>query len=143
MPRAERTLTIERPPETIFAFFTDHGNDPAWRPNVIEIEKVADAPVSTRIHQVIKGPMGRGLAADIQVTANEKPARYAFQVVAGPVRPAGEFRISPSGIGAEVRFALTAELSGIKKLLMSRAVQTSMDGEMAGLDTAKRLIESS
>lgn len=36
MPSAQRTITINRPPEQVFAFFTDHGNDPRWRPYVKE-----------------------------------------------------------------------------------------------------------
>jgi uncharacterized protein YndB with AHSA1/START domain len=143
MPNAHRTIVIARPPNEVFAFFTDHSNDPRWRPEVKEIDPVSQMPVGTRVHQVIKGPGGRGLGADIEVTANEPPSRYAFQVVAGPARPRGEFRFIDRPNGTEVHFTLAAELSGIKKLLMSGAVQRSMDGEMAGLDTAKRLIESS
>jgi uncharacterized membrane protein len=143
MPVAQRTIVIHRPPDEVFAFFTDHAKDPAWRPNVKEIDPVSEAPVGTRIHQVVKGPGGRGIGADIEVTATEPGSRYAFQVVAGPVRPRGEFRFIETPNGTEVHFSLTAELSGIKKLLMGGAVQASMDGEMSGLDTAKRLIESS
>jgi uncharacterized protein YndB with AHSA1/START domain len=143
MPSAERTIAIARPPDVVFDYLTDHANDPAWRPNVVMIDPIADAPVGTRIHQVIRGPMGRGIAADIEVTANQRPSRYAFQVVAGPVRPRGEFLFSPSAAGTDVHFSLSAELSGIKRLLMSGSVQASMDGEMTGLDVAKRLIESS
>ena len=143
MPSAQRTITIDRPPDVVYAFFTDHGNDPRWRPNVVEIEPISGAPVGKRIRQVIKGPGGRGLGADIEITANEPSARYSFQVVAGPIRPRGDFRFAPAGGGTDVRFSLTADLSGLKKLLMSGTVQRSMDGEMAGLDTAKRVIESS
>ena len=143
MPSAQRTIVIHRPPDEVFAFFTDHSKDPSWRPNVREIDPVSGAPVGTRVHQVVKGPMGRGIGADIEVTANEPPTRYAFQVVAGPVRPRGEFRFIETPNGTELHFSLAAELGGIKKVLMSGAVQASMDGEMAGLDTAKRRLESS
>ena len=143
MPSAQRTIVIHRPPDQVFAFFTDHARDPSWRPNVKEIDPVGGAPVGTRVHQVIKGPGGRGIGADIEVTATEPSSRYAFQVVAGPVRPQGEFRFIETPNGTEVHFSLHAELGGIKKLLMARSVQASMDGEMSGLDTAKRLIESS
>ena len=143
MPSAQRTIVIHRPPDQVFAFFTDHARDPSWRPNVKEIDPVGGAPVGTRVHQVIKGPGGRGIGADIEVTATEPSSRYAFQVVAGPVRPRGEFRFIETPNGTEVHFSLHAELGGIKKLLMGRSVQASMDGEMSGLDTAKRLIESS
>jgi uncharacterized membrane protein len=143
MPNAHRTIVIARPPDEVFAFFTDHANDPKWRPFVKEIDPVSGVPVGTRVHQVIKGPGGRGLGADIEVTANEPPSRYAFQVVAGPARPRGEFRFIETPNGTEVHFSLAAELGGIKKWILSGPVQRSMDGEMAGLDTAKRLIESS
>ncbi len=75
------------------------------------------------------------------MTGYEPPTRYAFRVIAGPARPVGEFRIAPSGSGSEVSFSLSAELGGLKSLFMGGAVQRSMDGEMAALDTAKRLIE--
>jgi uncharacterized membrane protein len=143
VPSATRTIVIHRSRDEVFAFFTDHANDPKWRVHVKEMDPVSQVPVGTRIHQVIEGPGGRGLGADIEVTANEPPSRYAFQVVAGPARPRGEFRFIETPTGTEVQFALDAELGGIKKLLMSGAVQRSMDGEMAALDTAKRLIEGS
>jgi uncharacterized protein YndB with AHSA1/START domain len=142
MPSAQRTIVIGRPPDAVFAFFTDPANDRSWRPAVKEISTQDPPGVGRRIHQVVKGPGGRGIGADIEVTANEPSSRYAFQVVAGPVRPLGEFRFIETPNGTEVHFSLNAELSGIKKLLMSGTVQGSMDGEMAGLDTAKRLIES-
>jgi uncharacterized protein YndB with AHSA1/START domain len=142
MPSAHRTIVISRPPDAVFAFFTDPANDRSWRPAVKEISTQDPPGVGRRIHQVVKGPGGRGIGADIEVTANEPSSRYAFQVVAGPVRPQGEFRFIETPNGTEVHFSLNAELSGIKKLLMSGTVQSSMDGEMAGLDTAKRLIES-
>ena len=63
-------------------------------------------------------------------------------MVAGPARPRGEFRFAPSGAGTQVSFSLAADLGGWKKLLMSGPVQRSMDGEMAALDTAKRMIEA-
>jgi carbon monoxide dehydrogenase subunit G len=141
MPHAERTITINRPPEDVFGFFTDHANDPVWRPNVVEIDHVSGAAVGTRIHQVIKGPMGRGLAADIEITADDRPTRYAFQVVAGPARPKGEFRFRPSGAGTEVSFSLDADLGALKGLFMNGPVQSSMDGEMRGLDQAKARLE--
>lgn len=143
MPSASRTITIDRPPETVHAFFANHANDARWRPAIHSIDPVDGGSPGTRIRQVVNGPGGRGIDADIEVTANEPPTRYAFRAVAGPVRPRGEFRFAPAGAGTEVRFSLDAELSGLKRLLMGRMVQGSMDGEMRGLDTAKRILEGS
>jgi uncharacterized protein YndB with AHSA1/START domain len=141
MPSAQRTIVIDRPPDQVFAFFTDPTKDQSWRPHVKEIAAEGPLRVGSRIHQVVDGPGGRGIAADIQVTGYEPPSRYAFEVVAGPARPKGEFRLAPAGTGTQVTFSLSAELGGIKKFLMSRPVQSSMDGEMAALDTAKVKLE--
>jgi uncharacterized protein YndB with AHSA1/START domain len=142
MPSASRTITVNRPPDEVFRFFSTPANDPKWRTHVKEIEAAGAPAVGSRIHQVIAGPGGRGIPADIEITAYEPSTRYAFKVTAGPARPVGEFRFAPNGAGTDLTFTLDAELGGIKKLLMSGSVQKSMDGEMASLDTAKRLIET-
>ena len=45
-------------------------------------------------------------------------------------------------LATEVTFTLDAQLSGLKRLLMSNAVQKTMDAEVAGLDRAKSVLES-
>jgi len=141
MPSAQRTIVINRPVEEVFAFFTDPTNDVSWRPHVKEVSTEGPVAEGSRIHQVVTGPAGRGIPADIEVTALEPPTRYAFQVVAGPVRPLGEFRFTADGDTTTVSFSLTAELTGLKKLVMSRPVQNSMDGEKRALDRAKAILE--
>jgi uncharacterized membrane protein len=143
MPHAQRTIRIDRPADQVFAFFADPGNDQKWRPHVKEISAEGPARAGSTIHQVVTGPGGRGIPADIEVTDYEPPSRYGFKVTAGPVRPVGEFRFASTGDATEVSFSLTAELGGVKKLLMSKPVQKSMDGEMASLDNAKAIIEAS
>lgn len=143
MPSAQHSVVINRPVEEVFAFFTDPSNDPKWRTHLKEIS--ADGPVAagSRVHQVIKGPGGRGIPADIEVTAYEPSTRYAFRVIAGPVRPAGEFRLAAEHGSTTVSLSLAAELTGLKKLVMSRSVQRAMDGETHSLDRAKAVIEGS
>jgi uncharacterized protein YndB with AHSA1/START domain len=142
MPSAQRSITINRPVETVFAFFTDPSNDPRWRTHLKEISTDTPVRLGARIHQVIQGPAGRDMPADIEVTAYEPETRYAFRVVQGPVRPVGEFRFVPDGDATTVSLSLSADLSGLKKLLLARTVQGAMDGEVHGLDRAKALIES-
>jgi carbon monoxide dehydrogenase subunit G len=143
MPRAQRSVRIARPVEEVFAFFTDPANETRWRGSQVK-EFTATGPVAvgTRIHQVVAGPMGRGIDADIEVTDLEPNASYAFRGVAGPVRPEGEYRFHPEGAETEVTFTLDAPLSGIKKLLMQSNVQKAMEAEMGALDTAKALLET-
>lgn len=143
MPAARRTIVIDRPVEEVFAFFTTPSNDLRWRPHVRQIDGPTQMEVGARIHQVVAGPGGRGIDADIEVTDYSPSTAYGFKVVAGPARPQGAYTFTGMGPDAtEVTFTLSAELGGLKKLVMAGPVQKSMDGEMASLDTAKSLLEA-
>ena len=141
MAEATHTVLIDRPIDEVFAFFSTPSNDPTWRTQVKEISGQPRA--GARIHQVVKGPGGTDFPADMEVTAFEPPTRYAFRVVAGPVRPEGEFRLASVGAQTEVTFHLRAEIKGLKALALARPAQSAMDSEVAGLDTAKRHLEGS
>ena len=143
MPSAQRSVVINRPVEDVFAFFTDPSNEPRWRTHLKEVAAQGPVAVGSRVHQVVKGPGGRGIPADIEITTYEPATRYAFRVVAGPVRPVGEFRFAPDGDTTTVSLSLAADLTGLKRLLLSRSVQGAMDGEMQALDRAKAIIEGS
>lgn len=142
MPHAERTITINRPPEQVFAFFTDPANDRRWRSGVKEVAAAGAPARGARVHQVVAGPGGRSIPADIEIDAYEPPARYAFHAVAGPVRPTGQYTFGAAGGGTTVSFSLNADLGGWKKWVMGGQVQKSMDAEMANLDRAKAILEA-
>jgi uncharacterized membrane protein len=143
MPAAQRSVDINRPRGEVFDFFTNPTNESRWRTHLKEVSASGPVGVGSRVHQVVKGPGGRGIPADIEVTGYQPPDRYAFRVVSGPVRPTGEYRFAGLGDTTTVSLSLEAQMSGLKKLLMSRAVQKSMDGEMRALDRAKALLENS
>ena len=142
MASAQRTVRIERDPETVFAFLTDPANDRSWRSGVKEMSASGAPGVGRRIHQVVAGPGGRGINADIEVTGYEPPARYAFRTTSGPVRPEGEYRLAAAGgTATDVTFSLAAEVGGWKRLVMGGMVQKTMEAEMAALDRAKAVLE--
>lgn len=142
MPEAERTVRIRRSPAAVFAYFADGENDPQWRPAVKEI--VRDGPIGPGMtyRQRVAGPGGRAIPSDFRVTAYEPDRHLAFEVTAGPVRPVGDYRFEPADDGTDVTFKLSAGLSGLKKLLMAKPVQQSMDSEVAALDRAKEILEN-
>lgn len=142
MPQAERTIVIARPQAEVWSFFADAENDKRWRTGVKVIHREGPLAVGTRYTQRIAGPGGRQIPADIEITALEPDSRVAFRGVAGPVRPEGGYVFAAAEGGTAVTFSLAAEMTGIRKLLMSKPVQKSMDAEMANLDKAKTLLES-
>jgi uncharacterized protein YndB with AHSA1/START domain len=144
MPSAQRSVRIARPVADVFAFFTDPANEQRWRSSHLkEFQSHEPLAVGTRVRQVLAGPMGRDIDADIEVTELDQDARYAFRTIAGPVRPTGAFDFRPVAEGTEVTLRLDATLGGLKKLLMGASVQKAMNGEVAALDRAKAVLEGS
>jgi uncharacterized protein YndB with AHSA1/START domain len=142
MASAQRSITIARPVEQVFAFVADGENGSRWRSGQIDIKRIAGEGVGTRYAQRVPGPMGRRVSADYEITVFEPNRRLEFQTVAGPVRPHGRYDFEPVEDGTVLTFALDAQLTGIRKLLMGRMVQGSMEAEVAALDRLKRVLEA-
>ncbi|MFI5225043.1 MAG: SRPBCC family protein [Candidatus Limnocylindrales bacterium] len=141
MPSASNTTTIARPPADVFAFVADGLNAPKWRPGVIDISLTSGSGLGAVYRQGVKGPGGRRIDADYEVTGFEPDRSLSFRAIAGPVRPTGDYRLEAVSQGTRITFSLEAELSGIKKLLMGGAVQKTMDAEVASLGTLKAVLE--
>jgi uncharacterized membrane protein len=142
MPTARQQVTIQRPAEDVFAYIADGLNGPSWRTGITDVGLVSGSGVGATYKQGVKGPGGRRVDADYMITAYEPNHRLAFEAIAGPVRPTGEYLLEEVGDGTRLTFSLQAELSGIKRLLMSGAVQKTMDVEVAATERLKQLLES-
>ena len=142
MPSAQHSVTIQRPVGDVFAFVADGLNGPKWRPGILDIAHMSGEGVGATYKQGVKGPGGRRIAADFEVTASEPNRRLAFRAVAGPVRPNGEYRFEAAGSGTKLSFALEAELGFLKNLVMGGAVQRTMDAEVQAIERLKRVLES-
>jgi uncharacterized protein YndB with AHSA1/START domain len=142
MPSATRTITIDRPIADVFAFIADGTKAQQWRTGVLDISLAGGQGVGQRWTQGVKGPGGRRIAADFEITAFDPPIKLDFETVAGPVRPTGGYLLTASGADAtDVTFWLRAEVGGLKGLLMGGSVQKTMDAEMTGLDRLKSVLE--
>jgi uncharacterized membrane protein len=139
---AKHSTTISRPIGEVFAFVADGENATQWRPGVLDVARQSGEGLGAIYRQGVKGPGGRRIAADYEITAFEPDRRIAFQAIAGPVRPTGEYRFAPAGEGTTVSLALDATLTGWKSLVMGRAVQSTMLAEVRNLDTLKAILES-
>ena len=142
MPEARHQVLIKRSAADVFAFIADGLNGPMWRPGVIDVALVTGEGVGTVYKQGVKGPGGRRIDADYRITEFEPARRLAFQAIAGPVRPTGEYVLETEGAGTRLTFSLQAQLGGIRKLLMGGAVQKTMDAEVAATERLKELLEA-
>jgi uncharacterized membrane protein len=142
MPSAQHSVVIRRPLGEVFAFVADGENAMRWRPGVLDVSHQSGEGLGAIYRQGVKGPGGRRIAADYEITGFEPDRRIAFRAIAGPVRPTGEYRFAAEGEGTTVSLGLDATLTGWKRLLMGRAVQSTMDAEVRNLDTLKTLLEA-
>src|SRR5919204_6066509 len=133
MPSAENSIVINRPRSEVFEFVTNHENDSKWRPGVLDIERASGHGRGAVYRQGVKGPMGRRIPADIEVTAYEQGSHVAFRTLAGPVRPEGSYRFDDADGGTRVTFALSANLRGLQKL-MAPMVSRSMTSQVGSLE---------
>ena len=142
MLSAEHEVTIARPAAEVFAFVADGLNAPKWRPGVLDISLVSGTGLGAVYKQGVKGPGGRRIDADYRITALEPNRRLSFEAIAGPVRPTGQFVLDDVNGATQLKFALQAELGGIKKLLMGGAVQKTMNAEVAATERLKEVLEA-
>ncbi|MDQ6773267.1 MAG: SRPBCC family protein [Candidatus Dormibacteraeota bacterium] len=141
LPQASSETTIARPRGEVFAYLADAEHDGEWRPGVIEVTRVSGDGVGTRYRQIVSGPRGRRIDADIEITEYQPDRRLAFRTVTGPVRPSGSYDLDDVHGHTRVRFRLTAELNGLKKLLMPM-VRKTMATEVRNLDNLKKRLEA-
>jgi uncharacterized membrane protein len=141
MPSAENSIVINRPRAEVFQFVANHENDPKWRPGVLDMERASGEGQGAVYRQGVKGPMGRRIPADIEVTGYEENSHVAFRTLAGPVQPEGSYRFEDANGGTRVTFSLLANLRGPQKL-MGPMVAKSMRSQVEALDNLRRLLES-
>ena len=124
MASASGSIVIRRPPADVFAFLADGENGLKWRPGVLDISHISGEGLGATYRQGVMGPGGRRNTA------------------AGPVRPTGDYVLEVAEDGTKVTFSLDAELPLLKRLIMGRSVQGSMDAEVAALGRLKQVLEA-
>jgi uncharacterized protein YndB with AHSA1/START domain len=140
MVDAQNTVTINAPQADVFAFLADGTNNPKWRTGVASINHAKGDGVGAVYSQKVKGPGGREIDADYEITAYDPPRRLAFKAIAGPARPEGEFVLEPEGPSTRVTFKLWWEPKGLKRA-MAPMVAKTMKSEVAALEKLKELLE--
>ena len=140
MPEAQSTVEIRRSPAEVFAFLSEGENDRRWRSGVLDIRRKSGQGRGAIYEQGVKGPFGRRVPADYEITSYEPDRRIAFRAIAGPVRPEGSYELTPAEGGTRVTFALRAEPRGLAKL-MSPMVAKTMRSEVAQLDRLRAVLE--
>jgi uncharacterized membrane protein len=142
MAHAEGSITIERDVKTVFDFLLDGTNGPKWRQDVTDAQLQAGDPrgVGAVYRQGMKGPGGR-IAADYEIVECRPNEWIKFQVVAGPARPVGTYKLEALGKSTRVTFVLDYQPKGLARL-MDGMINKSMQAEVGNLANLRAHLES-
>ena len=140
MPEATNTVEIARPPADVFAFLADGTNGLRWRSGVIDVVHKVGEGKGAVYTQGVKGPFGRRVPADYELTAYEPERRIAFRAIAGPVRPEGSYELERAGGGTRLTFSLRWTPTGFARL-MAPMVAKTMRSEVAQLARLREVLE--
>ena len=100
--RVTKSIAINRPPAHVYQFWHDVQNFPRFMYHVQSVEEIGDG----RTHWVTKGPRGRSIEWDSEITADEPNALIAWRSLKGAdLDNSGSvaFEARPGGRGTIVR----------------------------------------
>ncbi|WP_416826201.1 SRPBCC family protein [Ectobacillus polymachus] len=143
MAYAKSNVTIHKSVDEVFKFILDGENNKLWRPSVIDVQKTSanDLGVGTIFKQGMKGPFGRRISGDYEITQCEKNKVISFQVISGPARPIGNYNFESDGSETKVSFTLSFNPTGFAKL-MDPMINKQMQLEVANLSNIKTFMEN-
>lgn len=142
MLQAEQTVTVEVPITRAFDYLADGENNIHWRDNVVEIGRISEEACSgATFRQVMRGPGGRSIRGDYRISRYDRPNHLEFDVIAGPARPSGRFRLEEAdGGGTNVTFTLEFQPRGLSRIL-TPMIRKQMANEVASLKELPRVLE--
>jgi uncharacterized membrane protein len=135
------SVTINRPPDEVFAYLDDLNKHQEWQSGIQSRRVVTDGPtrVGTEVEDVrAVGGGGRKIELGWHVTEHDPAARRsAFETTESKMmKPSGVISVTPAGEGSEVTFQMNTNPVGLGKLLaplMTRGVRLEVADDMKRL----------
>jgi hypothetical protein len=119
------SIEIARSPAEVFAYLDQLDRHGEWQESIVSTSGVSSGPVGvgTRATDKRRAPGGMKVDATYEIVEYESPRRLRFQVVNGPVRPAGTVTVEAldGGTRSRVTLELAFQGHGIGKLFAPMA----------------------
>ena len=142
MATITKSVTINRPPDEVFAYLDDLNKHQEWQSQIESRRIVTEGPtrVGTEVEDVRSVGGGRRKVEMRWHLTEHDPAarRSAFETTEGEmIKPSGVISVSPAGEGSEVTFQFHTNPYGLGLLLaplmINRDVKKTIDGDMERL----------
>jgi hypothetical protein len=130
----EADVDIERPPEEVFDYCSDHRHEPEWNPMMKRITKLTDGPVGagTRYRaEFVKGP-----PMVMECTRYQRPTMWSVTGNSRALRARGGWRVLPTASGARLVTRAEMEPRGPLKLaapLLRRREQPMFERDLRNI----------
>jgi uncharacterized protein YndB with AHSA1/START domain len=140
----ERSITIDRPIEEVFAFVADPRNDPRWCKRVLSVEQVAgDGPAAGARYRGLHRPVRvrPPLQLAVEVLDVEPPHRMTLRAVDNDGVFDVAYELRPDDAGTRITQRDDVDLVGVPRPLhriARRNIGRHLDEQLAAL---KRLLE--
>jgi len=119
------SIEIARTAEDVYAYLDQLERHGEWQEAIVSSKTLTDGPVrvGTRATDRRRVPGGMKLNVTYEIVEYDPPRRTRFQVINGPVRPAGTITVEPLAGGTRSRLTLELDFQGrgIGKLLAPMA----------------------
>lgn len=113
------TIDVSQTPAVLFAYVSDHENDPNWRKGVASMAHIPSGPAHKGMQtREVLALWGRKRVIVATITQLEAGRLIAFKTVPGGLQAHGERRIQATPIGASISYSVVAQLTGLTVVLM-------------------------
>ncbi|MGJ9373043.1 SRPBCC family protein [Nesterenkonia sp. CF4.4] len=113
MSEFHSTVTIDRPPEEVFAYLVNPQTQEIWQSGLQEFE--ADWAEQPAVGDHSRGTVkvaGKKLQWEVEITEVKRPEKYAFRTVRAPFSFEVAYSLQQVGDSTEVHYDGTAEATG-------------------------------
>jgi len=116
MIKVEKSVTINKPVEEVFAFVVNHENTTKWQGGVEAIIPEGPANVVGSKYTEVRKFMGQEMKSNLEITAFVENAKWAAKVLKGPVPYEVTATFEPSGGGTKMTTHVEGEPKGFFKV---------------------------
>jgi uncharacterized membrane protein len=108
------SIEIACTPEDVFAYLDELDRHGEWQEAIVSSKTLTDGPVrvGTRATDRRRVPGGMKVNVTYEIVEYDPPRRTRFQVINGPVRPAGTITVEPLAGGTRSRLTLELDFQG-------------------------------
>lgn len=131
------SVTIERPPERVFAALTDVATHTEWAKGLEEITDISDNPAHLgSTWQQVHKLLGRKFASSMQVNAYQENRKFSFESDK-PLPMRVLFALEPVSGGTHLQMVAGGEPAGIfgkvAMPILTRSVESQMESDLYAL----------